>query len=87
VKSAEGKGTTFEIRLPLAEQSSDEIKSPVQDVTSQAKTILVIDDMEAVLEVLNAGLTRSGHLVVTASSGQQGLIFLVKPRLILLSAI
>ncbi len=36
-------------------------------------TILVIDDMEAVLELLKAGLTRSGHVVVTASSGQQGL--------------
>ena len=73
VKSEEGKGTTFKIRLPLAKQSSDEIKPSVQEVTSRAKTILVIDDMEAVLDVLNAGLTRSGHEVLTASSGQQGL--------------
>jgi CheY-like chemotaxis protein len=29
--------------------------------------------MEAVLGVLKTGLTRSGHVVVTASSGQQGL--------------
>ncbi len=73
VKSEEGKGTTFRILLPLAEQSSDAIKRSVQDVTGEAKTILVIDDMEAVLDVLKAGLTRSGHVVVTASSGQQGL--------------
>ncbi len=72
VESSEGKGTTFTILLPLVEQPPLQTKTAGQ-VSGPRMTILVIDDMEAVLDVLKAGLTRSGHVVVTASSGEQGL--------------
>jgi len=39
---------------------------------ASGKTVLVIDDMRAVLDLLKTGLTRSGHVVVTALSGLQG---------------
>jgi PAS domain S-box-containing protein len=73
VESSERKGTTFTIRLPLAEKPSGQMVPQAQQVSGQEKTILLIDDVEAVLGVLKTGLTRSGHVVVTASSGQQGL--------------
>lgn len=72
VESTEGKGTTFTIILPLAKRAAQAV-APSAPVSGPRTTILVIDDMEAVLAVLKAGLTRSGHVVVTASSGQQGL--------------
>jgi len=71
-ESSQGKGTTFTILLPLAELPPEQTSSPAH-VSGPLMTILVIDDMEAVLDVLKAGLTRSGHVVVTASSGEQGL--------------
>jgi PAS domain S-box-containing protein len=73
VESSERKGTTFTIRLPLVEQPSEQASPPAQQVSGPGRTVLVIDDMQAVLDLLKAGLTRSGHVVVTASSGQQGL--------------
>ena len=72
VESPAGKGTSFTILLPLAESHPDERGSPI-DVHLRGMTILVIDDMEAVLEFLRARLTRSGNVVVTASSGREGL--------------
>ncbi|MEW6348397.1 MAG: PAS domain S-box protein [Thermodesulfobacteriota bacterium] len=72
VESCEGKGTSFTVHLPLA-QRRFELHKPPAEASIQGMTILVIDDMEAVLDVLRSGLTRAGHLVVTASSGQQGL--------------
>jgi len=72
VESPVGKGTTFTILLPLAEQPSEQIE-PTARVSCPGMTVLVIDDMQAVLDVLKVGLTRHGHVVVTATSGQQGL--------------
>jgi PAS domain S-box-containing protein len=74
-ESAEGNGTTFTFRLPLAEQPSEQVEAPApaQQVAGPGKTILVIDDIESVLDPMKSGLTRSGHVVVTATSGQQGL--------------
>ncbi|MFH0822143.1 MAG: PAS domain S-box protein, partial [Pseudomonadota bacterium] len=73
VASAEGKGTTFTVRLPLAEEPVIPAGAATPHVSGSGKTILVIDDMEAVLIILKAGLTRSGHVVLTASSGEQGM--------------
>jgi len=73
VESSEGIGTTFTIRLPLAEQPADQARPRTEEVPASGKTVLVIDDMQAVLDLLKTGLTRSGHMVVTALSGLQGL--------------
>lgn len=72
VESSEGKGTTFTILLPLSEQPSEPI-SPPAHASGSGMTILVIDDMKSVQEVLKAGLTIFSHIVLSASSGEQGL--------------
>jgi len=72
VESSEGKGTTFTILLPLARGPSEQPEVPTE-VSGSTMTILVIEDTEAVSDALEAGLTMFGHVVLTASSGSQGL--------------
>lgn len=72
VESSVGKGTTFTILLPLVQVPDEEPKSR-KEVPGSGMNILVIDDVEAVQSVLRSGLAKSGHVVFTASSGQQGL--------------
>ena len=36
-------------------------------------TILVIDDEQGILQLICQALTRFGHIVVTAESGQEGI--------------
>jgi len=51
-----------------------------------AKTIMIIDDEESILEVVSAVLTQEGYSVIKISSGKEALEKLksVKPDLILL---
>gem|GEM_PF-629324 len=73
VESTEGKGTTFTIRLPLAEKRAKPAVALDRQAPASGKTVLVIDDMQAVLDLLKSGLTRWGHVVVIALSGLEGL--------------
>jgi PAS domain S-box-containing protein len=70
VESKLGKGTTFYIDLPAAEN----VAAPVAEIQSTATThslsILVIDDEEFVRETLAELLADLDHKVVTADSGR-----------------
>jgi PAS domain S-box-containing protein len=70
VESKLGKGTTFYIDLPAAEN----VEVPVAEIQSTATThslsILVIDDEEFVRETLAEMLADLDHHVVTADSGR-----------------
>jgi two-component system, cell cycle sensor histidine kinase and response regulator CckA len=72
VESSEGEGTTFTILLPLAQGLPEQPELPTE-VSGPTMTILVIEDTEAVSDALEAGLAMFGHVVLTASSGSQGL--------------
>ncbi len=71
--SLEGQGSTFTVRLPFAVEQED-VSQEIEPVFSlRPLNILAIDDMEGTVTLLERGLSRNGHTVFTALSGEQGL--------------
>ena len=89
VVSVEGQGTTFHLQVPLqVDESVEQVVSkpdahPVgrtdsltqlrQTASSTNRTVLVIDDDPTVLDMMTRFLTKEGFLVVSTSSGEEGL--------------
>jgi len=73
VESKPGKGTTFNIDLPLAER--DELSSAKQrlDVHGPSLSLLVVDDEPFVRETLAEMLADLDHKVTTAGGGREAL--------------
>jgi CheY-like chemotaxis protein len=71
-----GKGTRFRVLLPHATAAEHPAPEPSPSRHKQVKrsaNVLVVDDDEAVLEIAEEFLKRSGFDVVTAESGQTAL--------------
>ncbi len=74
IESAVGKGTTFIIRLPLAqEMPAARSNGEVVAKSGSALNVLVVDDEARSREVLMAYLRTDNHSVATASSGREAL--------------
>jgi signal transduction histidine kinase/ActR/RegA family two-component response regulator len=73
VSSVEGRGTTFVIRLPLAEEQSGQEKMAEQPVMGLPMTVLAVDDMESIVEMLGEVMTQMGHRAFTATSGDEAI--------------
>ncbi len=74
IESAPGDGTTFVIRLPLAEPTTAEAKVPeAPEIAKSPLNVLVVDDEPGIREVIAAFLRSDGHEVTTASNGREGL--------------
>jgi signal transduction histidine kinase len=74
IESAIGKGTTFIIRLPLAEKmAAAQSNGEVVAKSNSALNVLVVDDEARSREVLMAYLRTDNHSVATASSGREAL--------------
>ncbi len=73
IDSAVGKGTTFIIRLPLAEEAPAAAPTSEAAKTSSALNVLVVDDELRSREVLTAYLRTDNHAVATASNGREAL--------------
>ena len=74
IESAVGKGTTFIIRLPLAEEMPVAIANgEISTKANSALNVLVVDDEARSREVLMAYLQTDNHSVATASSGREAL--------------
>jgi CheY-like chemotaxis protein/two-component sensor histidine kinase len=82
VQSAEGKGTTFRIYLPAAEQKARPASRGVGQASSQTdrqdagptkETVLVVEDEEGVLELVREVLEMEGYTVLVAKHGAEAL--------------
>jgi len=76
VKSIEGEGTTFIVRLPLevidkAAIISDESASVMDD--DKEYTILVIDDDDNAQDMMKRFLEKQGYNIIQAKTGEMGL--------------
>jgi signal transduction histidine kinase/CheY-like chemotaxis protein len=74
IESAVSKGTTFIIRLPLAQEIEVvRIDQATSATAKSALNVLVVDDEARSREVLLAYLRTDNHSVATASSGREAL--------------
>lgn len=74
VASVVGKGSAFEIALPLDEASQDKASEPLPDAPAiQPMRILVVDDNKDAAASLSMCLQMSGHAVRTAAGGHEAL--------------
>ena len=73
IESAAGQGTTFIIRIPLAESSSLPAAAISPASLTSSLKVLVVDDEPSVLEVVSGYLRCDGHVVATAASGREAL--------------
>ena len=81
VHSELGKGTTFNILLPLIEKDSIEERSTGQQVPRGNERILLVDDEEAVLNSFQRVLTRLGYDVIGKKDGAKALkAFRARPK-------
>jgi CheY-like chemotaxis protein len=74
IESEPGKGTTFVIHLPTGYGEEEVIVKEVPSIKgSRQARILVIDDEDAVRDILSRILKTKGHKVVVASNGEEGI--------------
>jgi PAS domain S-box-containing protein len=67
-------GTTFTALLPATEQElSDLEQAAATEHRRGGETVLVVEDEEAMREVTRRILTRSGHVVLVAATGQEAI--------------
>jgi signal transduction histidine kinase/ActR/RegA family two-component response regulator len=74
IESEPGKGTTFVLHLPMSfeeKEIEEKVLKPIKEV--RPARILVIDDEDAVRDILSRMLKAKGHQVVVASDGEEGI--------------
>ena len=74
VESEKGKGSTFDIYLPVVESEVRSQESEVgEGIKSGTETILIVDDEEIIIDVSPEMLNELGYEVLTARSGEEAL--------------
>jgi signal transduction histidine kinase len=71
--SAAGQGATFRVVLPLAQEPAQAAAAAEEPPASGALRVLVVDDDQAVREVLARVLRRAGHAVTGVASAEEAL--------------
>lgn len=74
VTSDLGKGTRFEVVMPLREKAPPTVTTaPIQPVSARGSRVLVVEDEENVRTLLTDAFRAEGHNVVEAATGTQAL--------------
>jgi PAS domain S-box-containing protein len=73
VESAPGRGTRFTIRIPKSREEPREAAPDRPVRTADTARILLVDDEEAILELVSDILHEAGHEIRTATGGPQAL--------------
>ncbi len=78
VKSEVGKGTTFKVYLPRAEQEMDEpvpsTRSPIVSSGRGVETILLVEDEEQVRAIVRTILAKNGYHVLEAQNAGEAFL-------------
>ncbi|MFH1738872.1 MAG: PAS domain S-box protein [bacterium] len=76
-----GKGTTFKIYLPVAEETTQNIgEEPFEEIRGGKETILLVDDEEMIRDLGKMTLEEYGYTVLLAADGEEALdIYLKEP--------
>lgn len=72
-ESKEGAGSTFTVRLPLCKEIPDTARHYELLSRDKRLSVLVVDDVQSIVELLESGLGRLGHIVYPAFSGTEAL--------------
>jgi len=76
VSSELGAGTTFRLYFPATDappEHAEAIETPLEEITREPATVLVVEDQPEVRELAVAALRRAGHSVFEAGDGDEAL--------------
>ena len=76
VESEVGRGTTFDVYLPVTTAEAEEISAkevPIAEVNGHGERILVVEDEDAVQEFATRALRDSGYKVLQAADAEEAL--------------
>jgi PAS domain S-box-containing protein len=72
VQSELGRGTTFQIYLPLVEGTAEKHSVTVPEAVGGTETILLVEDEESVRQLVRDTLAAKGYKVLEAENGEAG---------------
>ncbi|MBN2013240.1 PAS domain S-box protein [candidate division KSB1 bacterium] len=78
VDSELGKGSTFQIYLPIEEQEKTAVDEPIVSIKGGQETILVVDDEDVISNLLKKALQRLGYQVTACNKSMDAFELLKK---------